>query len=176
MTAELQRDYFSLFGLAPAFRLDGAALDSAFRQVQAQVHPDRHAHLSDADKRVSMQWATRVNEAYRTLRAPLLRACYLLEINGVEAGLETNTAMAPEFLMAQLEWREAVEEARACKDITELESLRQRLRQETRVLESELAAALDERRAFQDAAELVRRMKFLEKQQHEIDDALEALE
>jgi molecular chaperone HscB len=176
MTTEAQRDFFGLFGLAPAFRLDEDALDNAYREVQAQVHPDRYAHLSDTEKRVSMQWSTRVNEAYRTLRTPLLRACYLLELNGVDPGLETNTAMSPAFLMAQLEWREAVAEARAGEDVAELESLHQRLRQESRALIGELAAALDERRAFDEAAELVRRMKFLEKLQHEIDDALEALE
>jgi molecular chaperone HscB len=176
MSVQAQRDFFGLFGLAPAFRLDEGALDSAYREVQAQVHPDRYAHLSDAEKRVSMQWATRVNEAYRTLRDPLARACYLLELNGVDPGLETNTAMSPAFLMEQLEWREAVAEARAGEDAAELESLHQRLRQEARALVGELAVALDERRAFEDAGELVRRMKFLEKLQQEIDDALEALE
>jgi molecular chaperone HscB len=99
MTTEVQRDFFGLFGLAPVFRLDEAALESAYREVQTQVHPDRYAHLSDTEKRVSMQWATRVNEAYRTLRTPLLRACYLLQLNGVDPGLETNTAMLPAFLM-----------------------------------------------------------------------------
>lgn len=176
MPSEVQRDYFSLFGLTPVFRLDEAALDSAYREVQAQVHPDRYAHLSDTEKRVSMQWATRINEAYRILRTPLLRACYLLELNGQDPALESNTAMSPAFLMEQLEWREAVEEARACEDVTELESLHRRLRQENRTLVSDLAVALDDRRAFEEAAELVRRMKFLEKLQHEIDDALEALE
>jgi molecular chaperone HscB len=176
MTTEVQRDFFGLFGLAPVFRLDEAALEGAYREVQAQVHPDRYAHLSDTEKRVSMQWATRVNEAYRTLRTPLLRACYLLQLNGVDPGLETNTAMSPAFLMEQLEWREAVQEARAAEDAAELESLHQRLRQEARGLVGELAVALDEHHAFDEAAELVRRMKFLEKLQHEIDDALEALE
>jgi len=66
MAADLQRDFFSLFGLAPAFRLNEVALDRAYRDVQAQVHPDRYAHLPDTEKRVSMQWATRANEAYRT--------------------------------------------------------------------------------------------------------------
>jgi molecular chaperone HscB len=176
MTVQAQRDFFGLFGLTPAFRLDESTLDSAYREVQAQVHPDRYAHLSDTEKRVSMQWATRVNEAYRTLRTPLLRACHLLELNGVDPGLETNTAMSPAFLMEQLEWREAVQEARAAEDVGELETLHQRLRQESRGLVGALAAALDERQAFEEAAELVRRMKFLEKLQHEIDDALEALE
>lgn len=176
MAADLQRDFFSLFGLTPAFRLNESALDRAYRDVQAQVHPDRYAHLPDAEKRVSMQWATRANEGYRILRNPLRRASYLLELNGVDPALESNTAMSPEFLMAQLEWREAVEEARACKDATELASLHQRLRQESRALVDDLATALDERRAFDDAAEMVRRMKFLEKLQNEIDDALEELE
>jgi molecular chaperone HscB len=176
MTFATQADFFGLFGLSPAFRLDESALDRAYREIQAQVHPDRYAHLSDTEKRISMQWATRVNEAYRTLRSPLLRACYLLELNGVAPGLETNTAMSPDFLMAQLEWREAIEEARAGEDVTELQSLQRRLGQESRSLVGELALALDKRQAFEEGAELVRRLKFLEKLRHEIDDALEALE
>lgn len=176
MAFDAQADFFSLFGLVPAFRLDEAALESAYREVQGRVHPDRYAHLSDTEKRLSMQWATRVNEAYRTLRAPLSRASYLLQLNDVDPGLHTNTAMSPEFLVAQMEWREAVEEARASGDAAELDDLHRRLRKEAGGLVNDLAAALDDRRAFDEASELVRRMMFLQKLQHEIDDALEALD
>ncbi|MEW6688871.1 MAG: Fe-S protein assembly co-chaperone HscB, partial [Pseudomonadota bacterium] len=87
------KNFFELFGFAPAYALDLEKLDSAYREVQARIHPDRFAHAGDAERRASMQWTTRVNEAYRTLKSPLLRARYLLELNGVDAGLETDTAM-----------------------------------------------------------------------------------
>jgi molecular chaperone HscB len=106
-------DHFALFGLSKRFRLDRTALDSAWRDLQTRVHPDRFAAGSDAEKRVALQWASRVNEAYRVLRSPLQRARYLCEIAGHDVQAESNTAMAPAFLMQQMEWREALEEARA---------------------------------------------------------------
>ena len=111
MSIDLTQDFFTLFGLHRRYAIDDAALEAAWHELQSQVHPDRHAHLSDVEKRLSMQWATRVNEGFRTLRQPLTRAQYLLELAGVDAGLETNTAMSPEFLMEQMEWREALDEA-----------------------------------------------------------------
>jgi len=106
-------DHFALFGLPKRFRLDRSALDSAWRDLQSRVHPDRFAAGSDAEKRVALQWASRVNEAYRVLRSPLQRARYLCEMAGHDVQAESNTAMAPAFLMQQMEWREALEDARA---------------------------------------------------------------
>ncbi|THF66633.1 Fe-S protein assembly co-chaperone HscB [Pseudothauera nasutitermitis] len=176
MRIDPQQDYFALFGLPRRFELDGAALESAFHNLQAEVHPDRHAHLPEAEQRRAMQWATWVNEAFRTLRKPLPRAIYLLELAGVDAGLETNTAMSPAFLMEQMEWREAVEEARAAGEADELEHLRQRLVHHGREMLAGLTEAFDRRGDLDAAAESVRRMMFIEKLQEEIDDALEALE
>jgi molecular chaperone HscB len=140
------------------------------------VHPDRYAHLPDADKRRSMQWATRVNEGFRTLQKPLARAQYLLVLAGVDAGVETNTAMSAEFLMEQMEWREAVEEARAAGEVGELEKLHTRLLQHAREVRAALERQLDIDHDYAQAADTVRRLMFIEKLQHEIDDALLALE
>lgn len=176
MSIDLQQDFFSLFGLPRRFQLDEVALELAYHDLQGQVHPDRYAHLPDVEKRRSMQWATRVNEGFRRLRKPLSRAQYLLELEGVDVGLHTNTAMSPSFLMEQMEWREAVEEARSAGETEELEQLHLRVRQQARELLGELEHALDERHDFEEAASLVRRLMFMEKIKHEIDDALEALE
>lgn len=176
MSIDLQQDFFALFGLPRRFRLDEAALEVAYHDLQARVHPDRFAHLPDSEKRRSMQWATRVNEAFRTLRKALTRATYLLELEGVDAGLHTNTAMSPAFLMEQMEWREAVEEARSVGDVGELEQLRHRLGQHARDVFDALTEQIDTRHDYAAAAETVRRLMFMEKLQHEIDDALEALE
>ena len=81
---DLKQDYFALFGLTPAFRIDEERLEQAYLDLQGRVHPDRFAHLSDAEKRQSMQWATHVNEAFRTLKGPLTRGHYLLELRGVD--------------------------------------------------------------------------------------------
>ncbi|HJV26393.1 MAG TPA: Fe-S protein assembly co-chaperone HscB [Aromatoleum sp.] len=176
MSIDLQQDYFELFGLQRRFQLDETALELAYHDLQGRVHPDRYAHLPDTEKRLSMQWATRVNEAFRMLRKPLTRATYLLELCGVDAGLHTNTAMSPAFLMEQMEWREGVEEARSAGDADELTQLHQRLRQHAREVFEELARQFDEQQDYAGAAETIRRLMFMEKLQQEIDDALEALE
>ena len=176
-SSDLHQDYFALFGLPRRFGVDTDRLEQAYLERQSQVHPDRHAHRSDAEKRVAMQWATRVNEAYRTLRKPLARARYLLELQGVDIGIETNTVMAPEFLMEQMEWREAVEEARVGGDMADLEHLHRRLVSHAREVNAMLAEQLDGEQADLDgASDTVRRLMFIEKLQQEIDDAIEALE
>src|SRR5437773_10894736 len=109
------QNHFELFGLQPAFSLDETALERSYREIQSRVHPDRFAHASDAERRASLQWTTRVNEAYRTLRDPVQRAKHLLELHGVDVAFETNTAMPAEFLMQQMELREKLDEAKHAK-------------------------------------------------------------
>lgn len=174
--ADFTQDHFALFGLAPAFSIDLTQLEQSYRDIQSQVHPDKHAHLGDVERRLAMQWATHANEAYQTLRQPLARARYLLQMNGVESGEETNTAMAPAFLMEQMEWREAIGEAKAAEAVEELERLAARLRLEMQERQEGLRVSLDEARNFAKAAEQVRELKFMEKLREEIFHALEALE
>ena len=107
----LSDDDFTLFGLAPRFGLDGAALDDCWRALQARVHPDRFAAQGAAAQRLAMQWAVRVNEGYQRLRDPLKRAAYLCELRGAAIQAENNTAMPAAFLMQQMAWREALDEA-----------------------------------------------------------------
>lgn len=167
--------HFELLGLAPEFGLDMAALDRAYRDLQARVHPDRFAGASGADRRAAMQWSVRANEAYTTLKDPLKRAVHLLALAGVDIGAETNTAMEPAFLMAQMEWREEVEDARAARNVGALDALLARLRGEKRARLARLAALLVDG-ALQPAAEAVRQMMFLEKVEGEIGDAIAMLE
>ena len=107
----LDTNDFELFGLPPRFAQDRAALDARWRALQAEVHPDRFAAQGAAAQRVAMQWAVRVNEAYQRLKDPLKRAAYLCELHGAPVDAENNTAMPPAFLMQQMEWREALDEA-----------------------------------------------------------------
>lgn len=171
----LQQDFFTLFGLPRQQGLDVANLELLYRDIQARVHPDKHAHLADSDKRLAMQWATHVNEAYQTLKDPLKRGRYLLHLAGHDVRLETNTAMPVEFLMAQMELREAVAEAKDAGDAALLDSLHQRLRKEKRAEYEALQQALDSR-ALERAGELVRQLMFQEKLLQEIDDALALVE
>ena len=171
--ASTSSSHFALFGLAEAFSVDEAMLEKAYRNIQSQVHPDRFAHAGDAERRASLQWTTRVNEAYRTLKSPVQRAKHLLELHGVDVAFETNTAMPPEFLMQQMELRERLEQA---KDANALDDLRSALRKDFRALEKTIAEAIDARQDYRAAADLVRKLQFLHRLDEEIDEAYEALE
>lgn len=166
-------NHFELFGLAPSFALDAGALDRAFRDLQARVHPDRFAHAGDAERRASMQWSTRANEAYRLLKDPVERARYLLALHGVDAGFETDTAMPGDFLMRQIELREALDEAKAGQDAAALDALKRDLAAESRALEAELANRIDRARDYAGATGAVRRLQFLKRLGEEVDAAYE---
>ncbi len=170
---DFNQDHFSLFELPRRFAVDGAELDRRFRDMQARVHPDRHAHLGDAEKRLAMQWSTRVNEAYQTLRKPLARAEYLLLLAGIDVHRERT--MPAEFLVSQMEWREAVEEARAGGDEAELDNLHRRIKKEMLAQYGRVEALLDAQDTA-GAAGLVRQLMFQEKLLAEVDDALAALD
>jgi len=176
MNADFNKNHFELFGLKPSFRIDAAKLEAGYRELQGTVHPDRFAAGSDAEKRVSMQWATRANEAYRTLKQPVARARYLLSLQGVDTQEETNTAMPADFLMLQMEWREAAQDARLSKDVAALDRLSAELQVEERALLADLESALEGQNDLPKAALIVRKLRFLAKLGEEIGDALEALE
>jgi molecular chaperone HscB len=108
---KLDDDDFTLLGLPAKFALDGADLDQRWRTLQGQVHPDKFASEGAAAQRIAMQWAVRVNEAYRRLKDPLTRAAYLCELRGATIDAERNTAMPAAFLMQQMAWREALDDA-----------------------------------------------------------------
>ena len=108
-----QQNHFELFGLPQVYALDLEHLDRAYLDIQSKIHPDRHALAGDAERRASMQMTMQVNEAYRTLKSPVQRAKYLLELNGIDVGFETNTVMPTDFLVQQMEIREKLEEAKA---------------------------------------------------------------
>lgn len=172
---DFNADHFSLFGLQRSYRLDPLALDKRYREIQSEVHPDRFTQAGDSERRLSMQWATRVNEAYQTLKKPLPRAQYLLSLAGQAVDGHSNTAMPPEFLMEQMEWREAVAEARTARDLDELEQLHHRVKQRMNDRYEQLASSLDDE-DYVLAADRVRRLMFLDKLLFEIDDAMAALD
>ena len=170
------QNHFELFGLSPFYGLDKELLEKAYREIQARVHPDRFAHAGDAERRASLQWTTRVNEAYRTLKDPVQRGRHLLELHGIDVAFETNTQMPTDFLMQQLELREELEAATGGKDSSRLDGMRSRLRLQRTKLESEIAEAIDGKKDYAGAAELVRKLMFLERLDAEIDTAYEAIE
>jgi molecular chaperone HscB len=169
------QNHFELFQLPPRFDVDSNALDSAYREIQGRVHPDRFVSASDAEKRVAMQWATRANEAYQTLRSPQKRAQYLCEINGVDLQTESNTAMPMDFLMEQMELREALDDARVGRDAAALDAIDARLRAERKTRLVQVGKLLDAG-DYQQAAQGVRALMFLDRFGDDVGRAFEALE
>ncbi len=166
-------DHFALLGLPPRFALDVAQLEAAHKRVQAQVHPDRFAVASAAEKRVAMQWATRANEAFTVLRDPQQRAAYLCELNGVPIEAESNTAMPTSFLMQQMQWREALDEVSGDADRTRLQSEVDSVRAD---ILAELRRTLDEAFDYTAAAALVRQLMFIDRFAAEIAHATRVAE
>jgi molecular chaperone HscB len=176
MQPDFTKNHFELFNLPPSYALDTPTLERAYREVQREVHPDRFVNASDAEKRLAAQWATQANEAYRTLKSPLNRGRYLLRINGIDTEEERNTAMPLEFLMQQMEWREAVVAAKAAKDDAALVELAGTKRSEEKALFNLLGDQLANTQQMQNAKDTVRKLRFLEKLGEEIDDAVDELE
>jgi molecular chaperone HscB len=169
------QNHFELFQLPQHFTLDMTALDQAYHEVQNQTHPDRFVNATAAEKRVAMQWTTRANEAYQTLKSPFKRAAYLCELNGVELQAESNTAMPAAFLMQQMEWRETLDDARAAKSVEALEQLDRELRAARKADLLDIGKLLDAG-DFEQAAQLVRQLMFLDKFGNEISNAFAILE
>lgn len=170
------QNHFELFGLQPTFRVDETALERSYREIQSRVHPDRFAHAGDAERRASLQWTTRVNEAYRSLKNPVQRASHILALHGVDVAFETNTSMPAAFLGQQLELREALENATREKDVKGLAALEKSITRDKQVLEQKLAQSIDADKDYQAAAGFVRELQFLEKFEAEIDGAYEVIE
>lgn len=169
------QNHFELFGLPAQFDVDADALDQAYRDVQGRVHPDKFVNATDAEKRVAMQWATRANEAYQTLKNPQKRAQYLCELNGVDLQTESNTAMPMDFLMQQMEWREELGDARAAKDAVSLERLDAQLRSARKQRLILVGKELDAGQ-YETAAQGVRALMFLDKFGEEVQYAFEAID
>jgi molecular chaperone HscB len=173
----LSADDFTVFGLPQRYTLDAADLDARWRDLQARVHPDRFAAEGAAAQRVAMQWSVRVNEAYRRLKDPIQRGALLCELQGVAIEAERNTAMPPAFLMRQMEWREALEEAGTAEKVSELEA---RVRAELRSMQAQLAVLIDGQPGtppnLNAAAQQVRALMFVQRFLQDIARRADALD
>jgi molecular chaperone HscB len=170
------RNHFELFGLPTTFRLDADALDRAYRALQGEVHPDRHAGGSDVDRRTAMQSSTRVNEAYQALKDPIERARYLLALRGVDAFDETDTRLPLDFLEAQLDRRERAAEAAEIEDVEALDAIIAEVRGEMSGRQRQLAHVIDDESATDRAKAAVRELRFLAKVAEDVGVMLASLD
>lgn len=172
MTLSLQSTDFDIFGLAPQFALDRAALDARWKDLQREAHPDRFATATPAAQREAMQWSVRINEAYQRLKNPLQRAAYLCELNGVPIRAEDNTAMPPAFLMQQMQWREDLDDAQT---LAELERMADEVATVRREMLQALQHTADTQRDHAALAQQVRSLMFVERFGRDVDARLDQL-
>jgi molecular chaperone HscB len=160
-------NYFEFFQLPKQFGIDRPLLDQAYLKVQQEVHPDRHVTGSDSEKRQSLQIATFANTAYQTLKQPLKRGFYLCELAGLDPQLETNTSMPTEFLMHQMELREAMDDAKG--NLTELSRLQSQVQNQLNQYILTIGEKFDQEKNVTIALERLRAALFLERFIEEID-------
>ncbi len=169
------KNYFELFGLPVAFEIDLEDLSLRYRDLQRAVHPDRFANASDLEKRLSLQQTALINEAFQTLKSPLPRARYLLQLNGITLD-DNSTAMDPGFLMEQMELREEVGEVRGKDDpFAELNKLRDHIEGKERALVESLRQLFNSGDDLENGKDLVRRMQFMQRLLSELDELEETL-
>jgi molecular chaperone HscB len=168
----LQSDDFELFGLPAQFEQDRALIDLRWKQLQREAHPDRFANQGASAQRLAMQWSVRINEAYQRLKDPLKRAAYLCELRGAPIRANDNTAMPADFLIQQIQWREALDEAASA---AALEALLLETEDRRERLLAQLAQELDVMGNAQQAAASVRSLMFVDRFAQEVDSRIDQI-
>ncbi|MBT0585729.1 co-chaperone HscB [Alteromonas oceanisediminis] len=172
-------NYFSLFSLTESFDIDLASLSRTYQELQKLTHPDKFAGGSEQQKRVALQRNSQVNDGYQVLKAPVSRAEHLLALRGVELAHETQTMRDTDFLMQQMEWREALAEVDSAEQPMDvLDELNDTVDEQQAALKQRLSSLLGQpsQGNLQEAAESVRKLKFINKLQREIAETEERLE
>ncbi|HET8745150.1 MAG TPA: Fe-S protein assembly co-chaperone HscB [Ramlibacter sp.] len=169
---DLSTTDFQLFGLPQRFAQERAEIDARWKELQREAHPDKFAAEGAAAQRVALQWSVRINEAYQRLKDPLRRAEYLCELRGAPIEKHSNTAMPGEFLMEQMDWREALDEADSEE---ELDALSDRVLARRREMLQRIQELLDVQDDPRGAAQQVRALMFVERFGADIEDRLAQL-
>ncbi len=175
---ELTQNHFELFGLPVAFDIDAQQLAERYRELQRILHPDRYANASDRERRLSIQHAAQVNDAFQTLKSSLRRARYLLQLQGVEFDDEKETHLDPAFLMEQMELREALADVRTEADpVGGLNNIMMDIKTRQKAMEGQLRMLFtdDSDNKRLEAKQLVQKMQFLVRLQQEAEDLEEEL-
>jgi molecular chaperone HscB len=170
---ELAADDFTLFELPRRFAQSAADIDSRWKHLLRQAHPDRFAAQGAAAQRVAMQWSVRINEAHQRLKDPLKRAAYLCELQGAPIQAENNTAMPPAFLMQQMGWRESLDEA---DGLSAMQGLHDEVMGARREALHTCETLLDVQQDASAAAQLVRSLMFIERFLRDVETRMDSMD
>jgi molecular chaperone HscB len=176
---DFSKNYFELFGLPMAYVVDAEALSDRYRDLQRVVHPDRFANAADQERRLSVQGAALINEAFETLKDPVARGGYLLSLHGVEMDALNESTQDMAFLMQQMELREELEAVRGKDDPYEaVLDISSRVNKQITSLVAQMAVQFetptDEQ--LEAAREILRKMRFLQKLRSEAEAVAAELE
>jgi len=164
--------HFELFELPVSFDLDLQELSQRYRDLQNAVHPDKFANASERERRLSVEKAAAINDAYQILKSPQHRARYMLELQSVSFDDEKDMALDPVFLMEQIELREALAELTNNDDpLSNLNQIMADIKQRTTDVLNDIceylkSGQLDETQKSH-VKQLVHKMQFLNKLQQE---------
>ncbi len=173
---KLSDDYFQIMQVPQNYDIDDAALNESYLQLQSQFHPDRFAGKSDQEQRLAVQTASAVNQAYDTLRSPLLRAAYLLKLHGLDSSGENTTVSDMAFLMSQMQLREQLGAVTTAEEpFVALELVATEVAQELGRLQAQFGELYGQQ-DFDAAAQILVKMQFYDKLQLEVDALEESLE
>ncbi len=163
MTMSLSANHFEVFELPVSFDINKETLAQRYRDLQRAVHPDKYANASERERRLAVQKATQINEAFQTLKDPLTRAHYLLQLQGIDINNDTAAMMDSEFLMAQMELREELADIKQqAQPIEALDAFLNR----TEKYQQSLIDALNQQffqENWQAASETVRQFQFFKR-------------
>lgn len=167
-------NYFELFEIPVSLSLDSTALAARYRELQRQFHPDNVASESESIKLAAMQQSVEINSAYNTLKQPLSRAEYILVLQGIDLRNEQHTVKDTAFLMEQLEWREELDDLQKSPDEAAITRFQSRVKKYYQQYFSELEQSIADAQ-FEQAADTLRKLKFVQKMKDELDKLEESL-
>ncbi len=172
------QNYFELFGLPVSYEVDQEKLAERYRELQRAVHPDKFANASDQERRLSVQHAAQINEAFHCLKSPIQRARYMLEMRGMEFNEQHGTTLEPAFLMEQMELREALAEIPRTDDgLVKLGRLQDDIQSRVKPLTLELVELFKghSEQAMEKAKANMQKLQFMDKLQQEVENLEEDL-
>ena len=169
-------DFYEIFSLSLDWDVDTDQLDARFRKLQQQFHPDRYASNSEIEKRRAVQIASLINQAYETLKDPLARAQYLLQLKGYDSTQESYITSDAQFLMDQMLLREALSDVKTDSNpLSALESLAIEAEQRYLDLQQQFAQQYNAGN-YNEAFESVAKLQFADKFINEIAELKTQLE
>ncbi len=135
-------DYFAFLGFARSPRLDFGELEKRFHDLSRKLHPDRFFRSSEQERAFSMEQSSRLNDAYRALKEPVLRVEYLLSLYGMRPEMKQQQAPA-DLLEEVFQLREEIDSLQAARRSGDTHAVAE-LTQQLRQMESDLRGRINQ--------------------------------